>query len=427
MSTDSVNAPTLSFPPPGPILPPLPDSYIVPKLTDDFNSSDLRWYLQTAVNEPNFRPKEGFGSLNASIRTRDHIAQEFDGLHGYSLTLYCLACNPLDNVLANDEEEVWRACNNDMTNAKATVATIPNSEMWQPYSDLRIRVPTLDPSTHTIGSANDDRINMRVCMTVLWLNKNFTYIDNKDNFVRSQLFLVRDQLHDEGQSSETDYIPYVYNATYPLGTTIRQHFTIPLAASSTRMYHPADLCISVGRSDSCHGDAAWDHWPIGKRFGVTIGGVAGAALVLWLVRRFCERTRWANVRQKPRPMLLSELRAQQREREGHNTDEERDVGAIRRGPREEPQAIAAGRNGIVDEGEIDKPPPGYHEVVNDQERILATYATQSHLTMPAPFYEPPGRNSDSLSAHTIYTPPAASLPQYTPAAGVVYYPPPPDR
>ena len=177
-----------------------------------------------------------------------------------------------------------------------------------------------------------------------------------------------------------------------------------------------ELCYKGSRYDgygnmiSCN---TWDDWSRGRRIGLIVGIILGVIVVTWFCWCCCcrcGRARWAKVREKPRPMLLSELRAQQqRARENRGVSRARGSGAAE--SEQETHAHIAVRNNaeLEEEREVVKPPPAYHEVVNDQERMLATHAIGRHDDVPAASYLPPVGSAREPPTTT----PTAPLPYFS--------------
>jgi hypothetical protein len=152
-------------------------------------------------------------------------------------------------------------------------------------------------------------------------------------------------------------------------------------------------CIP-SRVDDCRRDG-WYRRPIGKRVGIIIGALAGTVFVLFLIWSCCRRTKYSNVREKKTPILLSELPAQRNEEDRAHFARERE--------REGTTAQSStARERHEREGDVEKPPPSYHETVNDQERMLADCAIRrdnANAIVPPPSYGQTGSaRSSSLPA-----------------------------
>jgi hypothetical protein len=235
--------------------------------------------------------------------------------------------------------------------------------------------------------------------------------------VMSRVFMVFNKPRD-GAMEFAETTPYRYNETYPLGWR--------------------------NTKDS------WDDWPIGKRVGIIFGAVFGVVIILCLIWCCCKRTKWADVREKKKPILLSELRAQQSREERASTGP---VEVSERHDAEMQNASGVGRD--EEEACLEEPLPTYHAAVNDQERMLAHYAMQrdsAAATVPPPSYPQPATignssipASDNDHAHQVpnisstspalapyYPPPAstsfpAPIPYHPPPASLTSYPQPPTR
>ncbi|CAO2647468.1 Nn.00g083900.m01.CDS01 [Neocucurbitaria sp. VM-36] len=424
MSNDHFNLPSFTFPNSGPSLPPDP-SPDIPLKPSDYKKLDLQWYLQYAISNATFHPRSQFGTLEASMRTRDLLeprwtTTEPDYMGGGSLNVYCAVCKYPESAQATTNDEMWRACDYDNDNDRLNAQIVRDTQYILDEggrgATIAVPQPYIPRNTTVDQQYRGSTDRAMACLAALRLNANLNLERSENSVVMSQLFLVQDTPHGDASASflSAEYVPWVYNWTSPLGMP---SVTDSTTTTETATPSVTPTCSGSGRYKSCVGDGGWNGMPIGKRVGILFGGIAGFIVLMLILWCCCGRGRCANAREgrerreRPRPMLLSELRAQQQREEEERAARERRSSGVSRAERDA-HANAAG-------GEGDKPPPAYHEVVNDQERMLATYAMQRNSQAPAPSYQP--------SVGTSPAPPPTSESITQPAAALPSYPPPSDR
>ncbi|KAF1836101.1 hypothetical protein BDW02DRAFT_578263 [Decorospora gaudefroyi] len=396
----SVAWPSFDFPSPGPTLPPLPESTLQPYPSRNVSNSDdqMHWYMESALQDLRNWPLDGFGSEKSGVRVYDIIEPRWyepdDGRPGpsisewvYALELYCLVCLPAadGSPRRGDGVEGYPFCAND-TSDLASVSSRAGSDdgVSRGGDRVEISVPVPDAS---LPAAENTTLACTIVMYFLpgkpdeesWMQP----------VVMSRLFMASYKPRD-GASSFEGAIVYQYSRTSPFGwrnTTGTPSFPTSLPTSAPRP--PVDFC-TPGRYDNCRTDG-WYGWSTGKRLGIVIGVVIGIAIILSLIWCGCKRSKWGVPRQKERPMLLSELRAQQ------SRENQASTGQGRVSQRRAPTAAVTPRAG---EADLDKPPPAYHETVNDQERMLAEYAMQrdNQTAAPPPSYDQPTATGDTSAS-----------------------------
>ena len=200
--------------------------------------------------------------------------------------------------------------------------------------------------------------------------------------IMSQMFIA-DSTPRTTQWNIVETKPYIYNETCPSGcrnaTVLDDLFPSGYPMQSAGPTVPVP-CIP-SRIDNCK-RKGWYGLSIGTRVGIIVGALSGTALILSLIWCCCRRSKYSNVREKRKPILLSELRAQQAEEDRAHFVQERE--------RQGAAAVRA-RNVVEGEPDVEKPPPGYHETVNDQERMLTDYVIRrdnSNIAVPPPSYVP---------------------------------------
>lgn len=387
----------------------------VPARNEDFVNSDLYAYLNEILDKSPWYDERGWGSLNSSVRSHDWIKPEWSdqgstATGGYvdSFGMYCMACShrgPWSNAT-----EVWLTCGSDISNA--IVGTVADDLQHSGGYNTSIRVPEPQSSPDQAGT-------LMACMAVLWLKKlNFGLGENP--MVRSGLILTEHTPHGELSFDDPDYIPYNYSYSHPEGTPSRPWLSeLPSAMPTETVSYPTIVYCNDGpRFNDCPSETGWKSLPIGTRVGIIIGVVAGILFFLFLCRWLTKRRRFASVlerdrqRERPRPMLLSEYMAQRARSEQARTDEHRSTRSL---SRNDISAAEYGRAGATDgDADVPKPPPAYHEAVNEQERMLAQIAIR-HNQAPAPSYVPPTSTRDAApGSHGDMAPQYAPPTRYSP-------------
>lgn len=346
----------------------------------EYNTDDMYWYLKSSVaNESGQVPPLGFGSAYTTIRSHDILtltwSEPNEGQKSVTgLSVYCLLCDARKN---STRSGVWQSCITD-TAFQPNAATYSSSNEDNYYfTDTRGRFNMTIPEPANFKyepslSYRPEGFQM-VCMSVLLLNKTMTWGLGAYPMILGQLFIATYQPRLGVPFTDERYLTYLYDSEHPMGSNSQPDDGYPLQ-NYTRYALPP-----IGRDSS-----TWNSWTKEKQAGSIIAIVIGAILVLFLTWRRFSKAPFTHAREKQRPMLLSELRRQQaQERDAATTTPV----AARRSAETQHSADA-----VLDaeEGEAaPKAPPAYHEVVNDQERLLAQAALRRSSDNPAPVYSPP--------------------------------------
>jgi hypothetical protein len=196
--------------------------------------------------------------------------------------------------------------------------------------------------------------------------------------------------------------------------------------SSTTAYTPPGrmqirACVQ-SRFNSCR-TGGWYDWPVGKRIGVIIGILAAVIIILLLLRCFSQ-SKYSHAPVRKKPMLLSELRAQQAAEEGAAAERcyvERLHGEVGRTSAEGRHEDRIGNGGDLagdrstpgrrnggsrnnEEAPLEDVPPAYHEAVRENRRTRTESTPQANdspfrgwppmyadVVQPAPVASPPSR------------------------------------
>ncbi|KAF1937756.1 hypothetical protein EJ02DRAFT_47589 [Clathrospora elynae] len=441
----SVTWPAFIFPPP------LPGSAFSPK-PSNHQHGNVHWYLESALQNQSNYPVDGFGPSSTSIRVNDFIAPRWVEPEGtqsafsewvYALELWCLVCLPTKGGRERwgNGEAGFPWCNNDTSNATDT-SSRADSVLYIPRggSDLTMRVPGPNLTETTQGDKSRWENTTLACTIAMHLGQEKTGSGAWERpMALSQLFIVSNKPRG-GALEYPQSPPYMYNETYPLGTPSKtaderwdeffpSGFPLP---SSVPTPH---ICGST-RYKNCRHDG-WYGWSVGKRFGLIFGALVGFLLIAYMLYRHCggAKLEWVKVREKKKPILLSELRAQQR-RDEQAAAERASTGQGNGSERQYAEEQTAA---------VDEPLPTYHETVNDQERMLATYAIRrdnaaaaalppsypppaADVISPAPaLYSPPSFSNPPFPSDLISSSPLPPIPSYPPPASATYHPPPQAR
>ncbi|OAL51111.1 hypothetical protein IQ07DRAFT_412264 [Pyrenochaeta sp. DS3sAY3a] len=365
MTTDLIQF--FTFPSPGPVLPPAPAA-IFPPVPIEFPGIDERYYLEASLRNTTLRPTEGFGSIESSIRSYDLVETRwFEPSQSRTvyeaISIFCLVC---DEGTTPPASNPWEACDNytaGVTESSSTLVAAPRSG-----KDVRFQIPRPDENEFDTGNERKGHNKTMACMFSLELIDIQANATETKNMAISQLFLVKNKPR-RGALYFSETSPYLYNSANPTGTPTGGDRNSPtyvgLLPSSTRAAAPR-VCLHSGRGTTC-GTSGWVTWSVGKRVGIVIGSVIGFVIVCFFFWICTRRTRFAETRERPKPMLLSEYRAEQRLRaEGQRDDSESSVaGGLRaeEPPVERPVPARRETDGV----DI-APPPAYHEVVKEQDR-----------------------------------------------------------
>ncbi|KAJ4377526.1 hypothetical protein N0V83_000351 [Neocucurbitaria cava] len=439
--------PSFTFPDPGPPLPPSSNAYITLN-PPGYPKPDLQWYLLFAISNATMHPRSGFGSTYASIRTHDTIEPRWsEPAHDYvtngSLILYCAVCKYPDSYEARSNDEVWRACDYyDSDEARLNADIMQQTEYDigpNGGEDVTIEIgkPVIPVSSSLYADVARRGTNRTMaCMAALRLNENLNPERSENSMVMSQLFLVQDTPHGDESNwfTDEDYLPHLYNSTWPGGIADETRKGLGKATpSSTRESATATATCGAMRSgDDCGG---WANWDSGKKVGVILGALSGVGVLLlcylfyWRAERYQSSGRGSGgQRRRPRPMLLSEYRAQQRrEREeqearGRTSYYDGVARLEREAAAGRADAGAGRRSGDDAGGESDKPPPAYNEVVSAQEGMLASYAIrrdERNGNADAPSSSPPplaAEHERSQATEEDIARPTTPLPSYHPSS-----------
>jgi hypothetical protein len=379
----SVTWPGFVFPSPGLIQLPLPESTKGPAPYDQSLGRMLQ-YLDSTVRYSSTDPDEGFGSTASSIRVNDVIEPRWTEPDTESdsttsewvlgLRMCCLVCLPTEGEKLGSS---W--CDHDTSDALSVDSYVGSDDGVRPGgADVQMRVPMLG-SESSLANAS------LACTIGMYLSSEKAGLEaGTQPIIMSQLFMASNTPRTTALNLIETKL-YIYNETYPLGyqnaTVLDDLFPsdYPTATARPRV----QISCIPSRVDDCRRDG-WYKWPIGKRVGIVIGALAGTIFVLFLIWSCCRRTKYSNIREKKTPILLSELRAQRNEEDrGHFARErERQETAAQ-------SAAARERDEGEGEGGVEKPPPSYHETVNDQERMLADCAIRrdnANVIVPPPEY-----------------------------------------
>jgi hypothetical protein len=416
-------SPSFVFPAPGPSLPSWPVFTAEPS-PGETPFDRMRVYIEQALSDRNNYPADGFGTPAASIRIHDIIEPLFVGSSQdsddawtnsiHAVQLYCLVCPPTENGEQRGETDElgWPFCGGDNINTQsASVEKIG----WIPLSDdvnRGLQVPK--PSSGWESTS-------LVCTIAMYMILDITDTTGPLHWNRpsimSQLFMVSSTPRDGAWDSNV-LMSYRYSAAYPLGIqngTVQEYgeelystsVYTPSPTSTQDWWdvyvtgsgytpparYPVESCV-VSRFNACR-TGEWYEWSIGKRVGVVFGAIAGFIIVLLLLRLYCQNRR-SHTREKKRPILLSDLRAQQAAEEGasaerrfvdglygvqtstsegvrHNSGRASEGDSTGEGPH------LAGRNHVghnYQEASLEDMPPAYHEAVKDDRRTGPEIAPQ---------------------------------------------------
>jgi hypothetical protein len=373
--------PSFVFPSPGS---PLPESTSEAAPYDQSLDRVVR-YLDSAVGDLDDYKSAAFGAGGSSVRVNDIIEPRWtepddqleSGMSQWvlGLRMFCLVC-----LGESDYNSGSPGCYHNAMNPLTVNSSAGSDDgIQRGGNDVQMHVPNLH-SNPSLGNVT------MACTIGMYLSTEKVGLSNGTQpMIMSELFMASSKPRTT-QWNTVETKPYIYNDTYPSGynnaTVLDDLFPsgYPTQTPGPRVTIP---CIP-SRIDNCRREG-WYGLPIGARVGIIVGAIAGTVLLLSLIWCCCRRTKYSNVREKKKPILLSELRAQQAAE-----DQTRSVGG--RAQLEAAVKNAAARARREGEGELDvqKPPPGYHETINDQERMLANYAIQrdNNAAVPPPSYIP---------------------------------------
>ncbi|KAG9193195.1 hypothetical protein G6011_03230 [Alternaria panax] len=388
--------PEFVFPAPGPDLPSWPAVTDEPFKPGSNPSDHMRICLQDLLDDRVNYPVDGFGPGTAPVQVHDIIEPLFLGSNQepdtawtdyiHAVQLYCLVCPPWENGERREgtDDLGWPFCGGDKRAVQSTPPAFDQIINWAPQPD-EVNPGIVVPKPSYGWENTSLACTLAMYMTFDMIDATLPLYRNRPS-VKSQLFIVSSTPRD-GASDFGVLMPYRYSAgcsrgapngtacngqgpysmsSYTPAPTSTQDMWDALLSTPTYMAArraPTVICHQT-RFRSCRKDG-WYRLSTGQRVGIVIGAVVGFIIVILLFRCFA-RSKWSRVREKKRPMLLSELRSQQ-------AAEQR--AAAERRLHEEHASTSRESENIVEQSPEDVPPT-YREAMKDNRPALAVGSPQ---------------------------------------------------